>query len=119
MLSAREDKPLRKLRRRYVALKVHGRDSCSRETLREGLESEFIDLFGLWAFSQAGIRVLEFDENGREAVVACWHRWLPMVRVSATMMTELAGGPVVVQVRGVSGTMRRLRRKFLSALGPS
>ncbi|MEM3046521.1 MAG: Rpp14/Pop5 family protein [Candidatus Bathyarchaeia archaeon] len=110
---------MRKPRRRYISVRVHGRGPCSFEMLREGLEAEFTKLFGLWGLSQAGIRLIEFDASRREAIIACWHRWLPMVRVSATLITDLQGGPVVVQVNGVSGTIRRLRRKFLSSMKPS
>lgn len=110
---------MKRLRRRYLALRVHGGGPCSLESLRDRLETEFIELFGLWGFSQAGIRVLEFDDSRREVVVACWHRWLPMVRACATMIADLRESPVIVQVMGVSGTIRRLRRKFLSPMRPS
>ena len=110
---------MRRLRRRYIALQIHGGGPCSLESLRDRLEAEFIELFGIWGFSQAGIRVLEFDERSREAILACWHRWLPMVRASSTLVTSLGDSPLIVQVRGVSGTIRRLRRKFLSPARPS
>lgn len=104
---------MKRLRRRYIALKIHARDPCSFEALSNELEASFIQLFGLWGFSQAGMRLLNLDETSGEAVLLCWHKWLPMVRACATTLTQVGDSPAILQVKGVSGTIRRLRRKFL------
>ncbi len=104
----------RRVRRRYLAIKVSSEKPVSRGNAMEALWNAVLQLFGEFGASQANLRFLEFDSPKDYAVVRCSHAALEMVRASIASVTEIDGKRAVFHVLGVSGTLKSLRRKVTS-----
>ncbi len=63
--------------------------------------------FGLWVF--------EFDNNSGLGVVQCDNRFRGEVIALLTLVSSFNKSPGSIQVLGVSGTIKSLKRKFLNS----
>jgi len=99
------------VRRRYLALRVESEGSMDRGELAEAIWKAVTQLFGEYGASQAGIVLIEYDEQSGRGVVRCSHKALPMVRASIASITRINGKPTAIRVFGVSGTLKALHKK--------
>jgi len=103
----------KRVRRRYLALKVVCEEPVNGRDVMGAIWSAVLQLFGEYGASQASLSLIVFDPQKNCAVVRCSLTALEMVRASLASATEINGKPMVIQVLGVSGTLRALRRKAL------
>ncbi len=54
-----------------------------------------------------------YDEKKRVGVIRCTSRTVEMVRFALATITEIEGEKVVFHVLGVSGTIKRAKKKFM------
>ncbi|MEM2448814.1 MAG: Rpp14/Pop5 family protein [Candidatus Bathyarchaeia archaeon] len=97
---------------RYLALKFECDGEIDRDVFWNCLIETYLRLYGEYGFSKANIRLLEF--KGKSAIISVDHAALPYLRAALTMIRELNGVKTIVRVLGVSGTIKRLKAKFLS-----
>jgi len=99
------------VRRRYLALLVESEDSVERGELTDAIWKAVTQLFGEYGASQAGMAVIDYDEQSRRGVVRCSHKALPMVKASIASITKMNGKSTAIRVLGVSGTLKALRKR--------
>jgi len=104
---------LRRVRRRYLALKIMGEQFIEKEDLIRALWDAVLQLFGEYGASCVNLSLIGYEAEGNYAILRCSHGALDMVRASIASMTEIKGKPVAIHVLGVSGTLKSLRKKFL------
>lgn len=102
--------PVRGVRRRYLAVKVHS-----------DLEIEGVDLFNAigektrFIYGVVGSSKMDYksiDYEGRVAIIRCSHLWLSQMRAVIASIKEVNKVQVSLQVIRVSGTIKTLRRKI-------
>ena len=103
----------RRMRRRYLALKVVSEQRVGERDVMDALWSALLKLFGEYGASQANINLIEYYPQRNYAVVRCSHTALERVRASITSVTKINGEPASIHVMGVSGTVKALRKKVL------
>jgi len=103
---------LRRVRRRYLALKIVGEQFIGKEDLIGVLWDAVLQLFGEYGASRVNLSLVEYEAEGNYAILRCSHGALDMVRASIASLTEIRGRPVAINVIGVSGTLKSLRKKF-------
>lgn len=101
------------MRRRYLALRVLGEHFVSKRDVVDAVWSAVLQLFGEYGASQASLTFIEYNSDRSWGIVRCSHRALEMVRASVASVTEINGKPVAIDVLGVSGTLKALRKKVL------
>jgi len=104
---------LRRVRQRYLALKIICEQFIDREDLIRVLWDAILQLFGEYGASQVNLSLVEYEPEGNYAVLRCSQKALEMVRASIASITEINAEPVAIHVIGVSGTLKSLRKKFL------
>jgi len=102
----------REFKRRYLALKLMG-GRVFKTSLWSSVIDIYLRLYGEYGLSKAGLRLIEFNEDQGVAIISVNHRSLPYLRAALSLLREVDGKKVIIQVLGVSGTLKRLRRKFL------
>lgn len=75
--------------------------------------SLYLRLYGEYGLSKADLKLVEFDEDKGVAIISVTHTSLPYLRAALSLLREVDGKKVVLHVLGASGTLRRLKRKFL------
>jgi len=104
---------IRRVKHRYLALKIENTESLEEVDVRDALWSALIRLFGEYGASQAGLFLVQYDRQRKEAVLRCSHKALPMVQASIASVTTIKDKPVAMHVLRVSGTLRALRKRGL------
>ncbi|UCE43949.1 MAG: ribonuclease P [Candidatus Bathyarchaeota archaeon] len=99
------------VRRRYLALKITGEQSVSREDLLNTLWDSTIQLFGEYGASQTDLRLTRYDSEGNHAIIRCSHKTLEMTKAAVASITEIDGRPVAIHIQRVSGTLKALLKQ--------
>ncbi len=102
-----------RVRRRYLAIKVLSEQSISKRDIVDVVWNRVLQLFGEYGASQTNLTFIEYNSEKSWGIVRCSHRALEMVRASVASVTEINGKPVAIDVLGVSGTLKALRKKVL------
>ncbi len=100
-------------RKRYVAFTVDCDERLTRDEVIKLIWRASTGFFGEREMSGINLRVLDFDEDSQEGFLVCSHKCVGDVKVSLALVHDLGGRRVCIVPRGVSGTIRALRRKFI------
>ena len=68
-------------------------------------------LYGEVGASQAGLSLVDYDEERKTAVLRVWLAAMQQVRASLASITRLVGTDSAVHVLAISGTLKSLREK--------
>jgi len=101
----------RRVKQRYLALKIESAESFEEEDVKDAVWSAVIQLFGEYGASQAGLFFVQYDRQRKESVLRCSHKALPMVQASIASVTKVKDKPAAIHVLRVSGSLRALRKK--------
>jgi len=104
----------KRVRRRYLALKVVSEQHVNERDVIDAVWNAVLELFGEYGASQTNVSLIEYDPHRNFVVVRCSHTALERVRASIASIVEINGKPAVIHVMGVSGTLRALRKKALT-----
>ena len=102
---------IRRVKQRYLALKIESVESFEEDDIKDAVWNAVTQLFGEYGASQAGLFLIQYDRERKEAVLRCSHKALPMVQASIASVTLMKDKPVVMHVLRVSGTLRALKKK--------
>jgi len=103
---------IRRVKKRYLALKIESVESFDEEDVKDVVWSAVIQLFGEYGASQVGLFLVQYDRERKEAVLRCSHKALPMVQASIASVTKIRDKPVAMHVLRISGTLRALKKKL-------
>ena len=95
----------RRLRRRYVAVKVESNGEVKKEDLFYAIWNNVLRLFGEYGASQTDLRLIDYDSENRQAILRCSHDALPLVKASIPCVTRIGGGAAAIHIQLVSGTL--------------
>lgn len=99
------------MKQRYLALKIASEESFEEEDVKDAIWSAVTQLFGEYGASQAGVFLVKYDKQKKQAVLRCSQKALTMVHASVASVTEIKNEPASFHVLRVSGTLRALRKK--------
>jgi RNase P/RNase MRP subunit POP5 len=99
------------VKQRYLAIQVDSEETLDEQDLRDAVWNAVFQLFGEYGASQAGLFLIEYDKEKKQAVLRCSLKALPMVRASVTSVTKIRDKPAVLHVLRISGTIRALSKK--------
>ncbi len=102
-----------RLRRRYVAVRCYPNE-LPPEQLWEAVRLIFVKLFGELALAESGLRRVKSRRHKDLLIIACYHSWLPKVLAAITLVKNINGLDVSLDVITVSGTIRALRRRIVA-----
>ncbi|HYB92561.1 MAG TPA: Rpp14/Pop5 family protein [archaeon] len=101
-------------RRRYIAIIIYSKKQQTKQETFQSIKKSMATLYEEHIFYQADLRILEYNQQDNQAILRCNHITLPQLRESIAKVKEIAGTPTTIRIIGVSGTIKRLRRKFLN-----
>jgi ribonuclease P/MRP protein subunit POP5 len=104
---------VKRVKRRYLALQLDSEASPSGKEFLDAVWVAVMRLYGEFGASQAGLALVNYDEERKIAVVRVWLAALQSVRASLALITRLTGKDATVHVLAVSGTIKSLREKSM------
>ncbi|RLF89947.1 ribonuclease P protein component 2 [Thermococci archaeon] len=109
--------PTLKDKHRYIAFQVISEEPLKKGEVREMIWGNILRVLGEVGTSMAKPWLIKFDEESQTGILRCDRNYVEHVRFSLILLTEFKGKKVLVRTLGVSGTIRRLKKKFLSEFG--
>jgi len=100
-----------RVKKRYLALQIESVEPLEEEDIKDVVWSAVTRLFGEYGASQAGLFLVEYDKQTKQAVLGCSLKALWMVRASIAAVTEVKDNLAALHVLRISGTLRGLRKK--------
>jgi ribonuclease P/MRP protein subunit POP5 len=99
-------------RKRYIAFRLIGLNNpADRKEIALKLMDSMLSLFGEVGSSHAGIWIEYF--NGELGIVRCNREATERVKIALTLIDEVNGEKVLPLILGVSGTIRKCKRKYM------
>jgi len=103
------------VKRRYLAVSAESNEPIQGKEVLDAVRNALTQLFGEYGASQAELALIRNNKQKHYFVLRCSRRALPMVRASTASLTEVNEKPAVIHVLRVSGTLKALRKKTVSA----
>lgn len=110
--------PTLREKKRYVAFEVVSDEPVTKGDVSRTVWFHSLSLLGEVQAGSLGLRVLDYNEATREGFLVCRNEDLWKIKAVLTLIGEISDKRVHVCVKGVSGTIKALKRKFLNK-GPS
>jgi len=104
--------PVRALKRRYIALEIKGDEVLNRFQLIDYIKSCLSQINGL-ELDKVKLRLIELDLHKKNCIIRCTHKYSQNVK-DCLQDGTIGDSKIIVKVLGVSGTIKALRRKFLT-----
>jgi RNase P/RNase MRP subunit POP5 len=105
---------MQKTRPRYLAFRIIAGKPLSQFEVFNAISNAILSLHGEYGLACANIHLIEFDSEKNHGIIKCDHKAVNLLRSSIVTITHVDGQPAVVFATRVSGTIKRLRQKFLS-----
>ncbi len=106
--------PVRPNRRRYVVYRVLSEQELDRREVLEAVKESVGVLFGEFGLSRIRITPIFYDEAEREGILRCAHKDLWDLRAAMAFVDQIDSKKASILVKGVSGTLKAAKVKFLS-----
>uniref|UniRef100_A0A7C3UD38 Ribonuclease P protein component 2 n=1 Tax=Geoglobus ahangari TaxID=113653 RepID=A0A7C3UD38_9EURY len=104
--------PSLRKRKRYVAFKLISERDVAKEDFVKALWSLMLSLFG--EFDGEVFKLIHFENN--IGIVACCHRNLNKLKIALTLIDRVGEIRTLPIILGVSGTLKRCRKKYSEVL---
>ncbi len=102
---------------RYIAFQVIGERPFKKEEVKRVIWDASLSTLGTLGSARAKPWFIKFDEKSQTGIVRVDRKHVEELRFALTLVTEINGSKAIFRTLGVSGTMKRLKRKFLAEFG--
>ena len=103
--------PALRRRKRYIAFRIIAERKLEQKEIINALIDSLIKTFGEFGSANSGIWVEYFD--GEYGIVRCYNESLDKVKVALTLINRIGDVKVLPLTLGVSGTIKRCKKKYL------
>ena len=98
-------------RNRYIAFKIISESVFSEDDIVHCIWRTLLSLFGEVGGSRTNFWLIEYSETGY-GILRCTHTSIDVMKSVLATVIELNGSALIVDVLGVSGTIKGVRRFF-------
>jgi len=111
--------PVHLTRRRYIVYQVLSVQELGRREILGAVKESVGTLFGELGLSRIRITPIFYDETKREGILRCAHKDLWDLRAALAFIDQIDSKKASILVKGVSGTLKAAKTKFLSGQSAS
>jgi ribonuclease P/MRP protein subunit POP5 len=106
--------PTLRYKKRYVAYKAISEKNVDFQDLYNAIWKSLVEYLGEKGVSETRIWVIKntYDTEKKMGLIRCAHTGTDNVRAGLSFVQKVGDIPVVVQVVGVSGTIKAAKQKF-------
>ncbi|MDI3476023.1 MAG: ribonuclease protein subunit [Thermococcaceae archaeon] len=98
---------------RYIAFQVIGERPFKKDEVKKAVWEASLSALGFLGSARAKPWFIKFDEKTQAGIVRVDRKHVEELRFALTMLTEINGSRAIFRTLGVSGTIKRLKKKFL------
>ena len=105
--------PTQRERNRYIVFEIVSKGKFDRKTVVRNIWKSVLNFIGEAGAARTSLWAMDWNEEKKVGILKVNHRSVGDVRASAALMREINNLPVIFQVLGVSGTLKKARSKYL------
>ncbi len=107
--------PTLRERRRYIAFKLHCAQPLQEADLNTAIWHSILNFLGELGTAEANAWILKgiYTPEKKIGLIRCGHTSVEHVRAALALISRIGDEPVVIEVLGISGTIKAARRKYL------
>ncbi|AFK22947.1 ribonuclease P protein component 2 [Pyrococcus sp. ST04] len=109
--------PTMRDKHRYIAFQIIAEDTLTKDDIKELIWNAVLRTLGELGTAKAKPWLVKFDEKSQTGILRCDRNYVEEIRFSLTLVSSWREKRVMIRTLGVSGTIKRLKRKFLSEFG--
>lgn len=98
-------------KKRYVGIRIECEKNLKRKEIVRGLWNNMLDLLGDLEAAKTGFWVHNYD--GKNAIVECDHDKIDLITQALSVVYEIENKKTRVEVLGISGTIKKVKKKFI------
>lgn len=106
--------PVMRARNRYVVYEAICERPLRREDVGKAVWRETLTFLGELGASRSALRIVEFDEKKQKGIIKVDHKHVDEAKVALALVREINKKPVILNVLGVSGILKKARCKWLT-----
>lgn len=106
--------PTMRDKKRYVAFMVFCDSEITKKEVINAIINSAHNFFGELTMSKFNLWVNDFDEDEKRGFLVCNQKYKSEVITSLTLINNVNGIKTHLNILGVSGTIKALKRKFLN-----
>jgi RNase P/RNase MRP subunit POP5 len=99
------------VRPRYLDIQIESEEPLEEDDVKDAVWNAVFQLFGEYGASKAGLFLINYDKQKKEAVLRCSHKALPVVHAAIVSITKIKDKPAALHVLKISGTIKSLSKK--------
>lgn len=103
--------PIKNVRRRYLLFQLTGDVHVNPESLNEIVNDSIYRIYGIKGLMNSDLKLIEFNLKSQIGILRCSHDFTRELRVALTFIRDINSKPASINVRGVSGTIKSLKKK--------
>ena len=108
-------------KRHYLAIEILSKEKLQVLDVRAAIENSVGGFLGSRDAAKAGLQILELDHaenrygfSAMQGILSVNRKSVLKARAALALLKDVGGKKASCRVRGVSGTLKRLKEKFLS-----
>ncbi len=109
--------PTLREKHRYIAFQLVGERPFRKEEVKKAVWEASLSTLGVLGSAKAKPWFIKFDEKSQTGIVRVDRKHVEELRFALTLVTEINGSKAIFRTLGVSGTIKRLKKKFLAEYG--
>jgi len=108
-------KPSQKENWRYIVFELVTTGVFYDQDIVKAITAANLRLYGEVGTSEENLWLIEFDAEKQRGILRCSHKAQQKVIAALTVITKINEQDVVINVRGVSGTIKKATEKYLKS----
>ncbi|MHA1268662.1 MAG: Rpp14/Pop5 family protein [Candidatus Helarchaeota archaeon] len=98
---------------RYIVFRFFTENEIQINQFTKNLWESIYELFGCKGASETGLWIIDLDNNEKKGIIRCDLESLTKIRIALTLLSEISRNvPIMIQILGVSGTIKKAREKY-------
>lgn len=107
-------KPTQKENWRYIAFEIISDASFNEKEVIKAVSSSILHLLGAVGASKTNFWLISYDQTSKKGLLRCSNKAQKEVIASITTITKIENTIAILNVLGVSGTIKKAKEKYLS-----
>jgi len=103
---------LKRVRRRYLALKIDSNEIFNSKEFMDTVYGAVLKLYGEYGASRTWLTLINYDMEKKLAIMRTTHTSLEMIRTALASITKIGNKPVAIHILTISGTIKALYKKI-------
>ncbi|USG99783.1 ribonuclease P protein component 2 [Thermococcus argininiproducens] len=102
---------------RYIAFQVIGERPFKKDEIKRAIWDAALRTLGELGTARTKPWFIKFNEKTQTGIVRCDREYVEELRFAFSLVTEINDSKAIIRSLGVSGTIKRLKIKFLREFG--